>query len=58
MGPDDVDDVMTDPRLAQWAREATAERIEAGEEPLQAELHGYADAIAALRLVRRTEART
>jgi hypothetical protein len=58
MRPDDVDDVMTDPRLAQWASEATAERIDGGEEPLQAELHGYADAIAALKLVRRTEART
>jgi hypothetical protein len=50
--------VLSDPRLAQWTEEATADRIEAGEEPLHAEIHGYADAIAALKLVRRTEAHT
>jgi hypothetical protein len=50
-------EVVNDPRLADWAREATAERVRSGESPEQAELHGYADAIAALTLVRRIEAR-
>jgi hypothetical protein len=54
----DDHDVVDDPRLSDWAREATAERVRAGEDPKQAELHGYADEIAALKLVRRIEARS
>jgi len=45
--------VLDDPRLEVWTREAVARRLAAGEPRPQAELHGYADAIAALQIVRR-----
>ena len=50
--------VLDDPRLSEWTEQAVGDRLLAGEPPSQAELRGYADAIAALTLVRQIEART
>jgi len=44
--------LVDDPRLFEWTAQAVADRLLAGEPPSQAELRGYADAIAALALVR------
>ena len=48
--------LVDDPRLPEWAEQAVADRLLAGEPRSQAELRGYADAIAALALVREIEA--
>ena len=48
--------LVEDPRLAEWTDQAVAERLLAGEPLSQAELRGYADAVAALALVREIEA--
>ncbi len=48
--------LVDDPRLFEWAEQAVADRLLAGEPRSQAELRGYADAIAALALVREIEA--
>ena len=48
--------LLDDPRLPVWTEEAVADRVRTGEPRPRAELHGYADALAALKLVRQVEA--
>ncbi len=57
MREEDDPDVARDPRLAEWAAQAAAERIRNGELPGPAEQRGLADAIAALHVIREVERR-